>query len=104
VVAGIVVTHGNLAEELLKTARSVFGEFSHCYALSNASKTTDGLVKDIDDVLAAVKGERCIIFVDFVGGSCSHACLCRASSRPGGSGIPIIKISRQGDLPSIGFP
>lgn len=89
-VAGIVVTHGNLAEELLRTAKGVIGEFSDCFALSNASKSTESLTQDVSAVVESVKGKHCIIFVDFVGGSCSHACLSHLSSRGAGADVPII--------------
>ena len=77
-VAGIVVTHGTLAEELLRTARTVYGDFSDCYAVSNTAKSTDDLAAEIDSVIASLKGSPCIVFVDFVGGSCSNACLKQA--------------------------
>jgi PTS system mannose-specific IIA component len=89
-VAGIVVTHGNLAEELLGTAQTVYGAFSDCYALSNASKSPHALIEEIESVIEAVKGMPCMIFVDFVGGSCSHACLMRASTQGDAQDIPII--------------
>jgi mannose PTS system EIIA component len=74
-VVGILVTHGNLAEELLQTARLVYGDFSGCYAISNTAKSTEDLTAELDSLVASVKGTPCIIFVDFIGGSCSHACL-----------------------------
>jgi mannose/fructose-specific phosphotransferase system component IIA len=77
-VTGIVVAHGNLAEELLRTARGVYGDFSDCYALSNASKSTQSLAKEIDSVIDALDGAPCVIFVDFLGGSCGHACVIHA--------------------------
>jgi PTS system mannose-specific IIA component len=89
-VAGIVVTHGNLAEELIRTAHTVYGEFSDCHALSNASKSPDALTKEIESVIESVKGRPCIIFVDFLGGSCSHACLMHASARDIAREIPIV--------------
>ena len=89
-VAGIVVTHGKIAEELLRTAKSVFGEFSDCFAISNMSKSTELLAQEVNAVVDSVKGKRCIIFVDFVGGSCSHACLSRLGLRDTGPDVPII--------------
>lgn len=80
-VVGILVTHGNLAEELLRTARTVYGDFAGCHAISNTSKSTDDLTTEIDSVVASAKGTPCIIFIDFVGGSCSHACLKHAHMR-----------------------
>lgn len=79
-VEGIIVTHGNLAEELLTTARGIYGDFSHCRAISNAGKSTTSLYDDV--VTTLDDGSSCILFVDFIGGSCSHACLRLVTERP----------------------
>ena len=89
-VAGIIVTHGNLGDELLRTAKRVFGEFGDCYALSNEGKSTQGLTRELRAVVDSVRGQDCIIFVDFVGGSCSHACLSELSRQGGRPEVPII--------------
>jgi PTS system mannose-specific IIA component len=73
-VTGIIVTHGQLAEEILLTARMVFGEFSHCYPVSNTSKSPKALLEDLETVIDAEKSEGYILFVDFLG-SCSQACM-----------------------------
>ena len=97
-VAGIVVTHGNLAEELLRTARTVYGEFSDCYSLSNASKSTNELAKEIESVISNIKGGPCIIFVDFIGGSCSHASLRQVSA---GGNVRDVQIISGVNLPML---
>ena len=66
---------GRLGEELLETARSVFGEFSDFYPLSNASKTPQQLHTELEHLIDKSRGAPCVVFVDFMGGSCSHACL-----------------------------
>lgn len=72
-VAGIIVTHGNLANELLNTARGIYGEFPGCRAVTNAGKSAATLY---DDLAASLEpATPCILFIDFLGGSCSHACL-----------------------------
>jgi mannose/fructose-specific phosphotransferase system component IIA len=73
-VTGIVVTHGNLAEVLLETARTIIGDFSNCYAVTNSSKSPQTLYDEIH-ALVESEGGRFIVFVDYFGGSCSHACL-----------------------------
>ena len=79
-VAGIIVAHGNLAEELIRTARTILGDFQGCRAFSNTGVSTQRLY---DDITASLEGdEQCVIFVDFLGGSCSHACLRIAADRP----------------------
>ena len=89
-VTSIVVTHGNLAEALFQTAATIYGEFSDCYTLSNTSKSTDALANEIRELIKSLKGSPCVIFVDFLGGSCSRACLTEASARENAHDIPII--------------
>jgi mannose/fructose-specific phosphotransferase system component IIA len=75
-VNAILVTHGDLAAELMRTARSVFGEYDGCQAVNNEGKTPQTLADEIDRLIAAgPPGARYIVFVDFFGGSCCHACL-----------------------------
>ncbi|NIM22094.1 MAG: hypothetical protein GTN64_06705 [Candidatus Latescibacteria bacterium] len=74
-VTGIVVTHGMLAEELLSTAKRIFGEFSDCYPVSNIAKSPQALTDDLAALVEACEGKPCVVFVDFFGGSCSYACL-----------------------------
>jgi mannose/fructose-specific phosphotransferase system component IIA len=74
-VTGIVVTHGRLGEELLQTARLVFGEFGHCHAVSNVSMSRESLYEEIERLAELDPGVGCIIFVDFFGGSCSLPCM-----------------------------
>jgi len=73
-VAGIIVTHGRLAEELIETAKIIYGDFSDCYALTNDGKSPHVLFEEISLLIRALEGQLCMVFVDFVGGSCCHAC------------------------------
>lgn len=86
-VTGIVVTHGNLSHELLETAKTVYGTFSHCYAISNSSKTAETLIDEMENILLASRKQRMVVFVDFYGGSCGYACLKFQQHHPE---IPII--------------
>jgi mannose/fructose-specific phosphotransferase system component IIA len=104
-VAGLIVTHGNLAEELIRTARSVVGDFDKCYAFSNKGKSTQALSEEMGAALAAAD-TPCVIFVDFMGGSCSHACLRVAAGRPdivllGGINLPMLLafINKRDEIP-----
>jgi mannose/fructose-specific phosphotransferase system component IIA len=74
-VVGIVVTHGRLAEELIETAKVVFGEFSGCYGVTNRGKSPQLLLEEIEELIDVQNGEPCIVFVDFFGGSCGYACM-----------------------------
>jgi len=75
-VQGIIVTHGNLAEEFLETAKTIFGDFDGCYPVSNSRKSPQVLVQEIEEILDSINSDRpVLIFIDFWGGSCCHACL-----------------------------
>jgi len=74
-VTGIFVTHGRLAAALLDTARLVYGEYSHCHSVTNEGKSPQGLKEELDALIEAAGGGPCIVFVDFFGGSCCHACM-----------------------------
>ncbi len=74
-VKGIIITHGGLGEELLKTARMVFGDFDGCSSISNSGKATQVLVEELEKAVSSGVGESCMLFVDFFGGSCCYVCL-----------------------------
>ena len=77
-ITGIIVAHGNLAEELLSTARMIFGEFTDVHSMSNAQKSPQALTEDLDAMVVTALdagAEGVVILTDFFGGSCSHACL-----------------------------
>ena len=74
-VSAIIVTHGNLADELIETAKTIYGQFSNCHAVSNNGKTPQGLVDEIKSIIQSDPTAHFIVFIDFYGGSCSHACL-----------------------------
>ncbi len=81
-VTGIIVTHGMLAEELLQTAKLIFGEFSDCFSVSNVAKSPQALTDELSAIINACKGNSCLVFVDFFGGSCSYACLKMLENNP----------------------
>jgi PTS system mannose-specific IIA component/PTS system mannose-specific IIB component len=74
-VVGIVVTHGKLAEELIETAKGVYGDFSGCVAVTNHGKSPQALLEEIKALIDAQKESRHVVFVDFLGGSCGHVCM-----------------------------
>jgi mannose/fructose-specific phosphotransferase system component IIA len=77
-VTGIIVTHGNLAEEFLATAKSIYGEFSDICPVSNAQMSPQALTEELDSLVASAlsgNSDGVLILTDFFGGSCSHACL-----------------------------
>jgi mannose/fructose-specific phosphotransferase system component IIA len=113
-VAGIVVTHGNLAEELLRTARTVYGDFVDCHALSNSSKSPRAVESELASLIESRGGDPCVIFVDFVGGSCSQACLKQLVERPDPGNIHLISgvnlpmllafLNKRGEVPFEELP
>jgi len=74
-IACIIVTHGRLAQELVETARRIFGDFDSCAAVTNEGKSPNALYEEVRQLVDARKGEPCVVFVDFTGGSCCHVCL-----------------------------
>lgn len=74
-VTGIVVTHGNLSHELLRTARMIYGEFTGCFAVSSESKSPHALMDELAGVVPPGGDTRSILFVDFHGGGCGYACV-----------------------------
>lgn len=75
-VTGIIVTHGKLARELLETARTIYGDFSNCYAISNAQKSPRALQEELEAIVESnSESDGILVLTDFFGGSCSHACL-----------------------------
>jgi len=81
-VKAIIVTHGNLAEELVNSAASIIGEVSRCDAVTNANKSPQILIEELEKIVdTGDKDDRFILFVDFFGGSCCHACLSLEQSR-----------------------
>jgi mannose/fructose-specific phosphotransferase system component IIA len=75
-VSAVIVTHGNLAEEFLATAKEIFGDVSGCYAVSNTRKSPQVLRDELDAILrAGGPDDRYLFFVDFFGGSCCHTCV-----------------------------
>lgn len=105
-VTGIVVTHGNLAEELLQTAKSIFGEFSDCHPVSNTAKSPNALIDELASIISASRDDPCILFVDFFGGSCSYACMKLLGTSANlrvisGVNLPILLafLNKRGELP-----
>lgn len=75
-IRAIIVTHGDLGSEMIATARDVYGDVSECYAVSNRHKSPQTLRDELESILAGgAPGDRHILFVDFFGGSCTHACM-----------------------------
>jgi mannose PTS system EIIA component len=73
----IVITHGNLAQELIETAEMIFGHCEDIHAITlPRNKDSDSLVDEIQVILDAVPPESGVIFMtDMVGGSAFNAAM-----------------------------
>jgi len=69
-IAGIVVTHGKLAEELVRTAELIIGRQEELYAISASDLCDERIIDEIRGIIARRKGMHAIVFVDYFGGSC----------------------------------
>ncbi len=76
-IGGLIVTHGQLAHELLKAADEIEGDLDGIEALSlEWNDTVDEARSKIRSALARFdKGVKVIIFTDMFGGTPSNLCL-----------------------------
>lgn len=74
VVLAIVVTHGSLGKELVRTAETILGPQDRVEVLSNSESTLEGLAGWLRERLARETDAPVYLFVDLLGGSCGHLC------------------------------
>jgi len=74
-ITGIIVTHGKLGEELLRTVGLIVGEVHDCYSLSGSDLGDEKVIRSIHEILDANSVERAVVFVDYFGGSCGASCM-----------------------------
>lgn len=74
-IAGIVITHGQLGAELLKTAESILGPQEHVQILSNEGTSLAAMMAALETAIAAHGDGPLVIFVDLAGGSCGSSCM-----------------------------
>lgn len=74
-VFGILVTHGSLGDELVRTAEAIVGPQEGIAVLSNAGASLEDLASRLKGLIEgrAARGAL-FLFVDLLGGSCGHAC------------------------------
>ena len=68
--AGIVVTHGKLADELVRTAELIVGKQEELYAISGSDLCDENVIDRIRGIIARRGDMHAIVFVDYFGGSC----------------------------------
>ena len=66
---GILVTHGNLGDELIQTIKMISGQVNNMIAVSNTDLSLRGLISRLDERIAAVQDKAVFILVEMIGGS-----------------------------------
>ena len=85
----LLVTHGILGEELVRTAASILGPQDDVVTVSNTGLSAEALDEAIDHRLAELPREApVVLFTDLAAGSCGIA-----SRRVGREGVALRKIT-----------
>ena len=79
-VRGVVVAHGNLAQCLVETTRSISGVDDALLAVSNEGRSPASLIAMQEE---AIGDGEAILFVDLASGSCAHTAHLVSHARPG---------------------
>ncbi len=92
-ILGILATHGGLGAELRRTAESILGPQDALAIVSNSGKAPDTLLAELEALI--VPGQRAVLFVDLLGGSCGHVCALVQRRHPqvllaGGVNLPML--------------
>ena len=69
-ITGIVVTHGKLAEELVRTAELIVGAQEDLFSISGSDLCDEHVVDRIRSIVGGHERPEILVFVDFFGGSC----------------------------------
>ncbi len=82
---GILVTHGRLGEELLRTAEEILGAQPSIAVASNAGHSHESLAARVEALAAPAlgAGEPVVVMVDLLPGSCGVACRSLVARHPG---------------------
>ena len=101
----IIVTHGKLGEELLRTVSLIVGDIHNCYALSGSDLGDDKVINSIREILDRNNVSNTVVFVDYFGGSCGASCVKATRDLKGvkvisGVNLPILLdfVTKQGTM------
>jgi mannose PTS system EIIA component len=72
-VNAVLVTHGFLGAELVRTAEAILGPQDGVACVSNSGSSLEALSDAVRDLLRDEE-HPVLLFIDLWGGSCSHAC------------------------------
>lgn len=86
-ITGIVVTHGRLAEELVRTAELIVGPGSGLHAVSGSDLCDEEVIGGIRGIVAGREGAPVLVFVDYFGGSC---CINSVRAVEGEEGVKVL--------------
>ncbi len=73
-VLGVLVTHGSLGEELVRTAEAILGPQDDVAVVSNSGTSLEELSDRVRSLFVEHPEFPVFLFVDLLGGSCGHAC------------------------------
>jgi mannose/fructose-specific phosphotransferase system component IIA len=71
---GILVTHGTLGTELLRTSEAILGPQTDIEVISNSGTSLESLSDRVRTLVGGHPEMTVFLFVDLQGGSCGHAC------------------------------
>lgn len=76
-IALILISHGNMAFETLRSAEMIVGEINEAYAICmDAKEGSDGVIKKLKEMMIKLKDYRSImVMVDLIGGTPSNAAI-----------------------------
>ena len=75
-VGGILITHGPMAQALIKAAETIVGKVKHIYGFSTTDLSIDTIVERIERISAEDDWPRkTLVMVSLKGGSCWNAAL-----------------------------
>jgi mannose/fructose-specific phosphotransferase system component IIA len=75
-VQGVIVTHGRLGEELLRTAELIIGPQKRIAVISNVDRSHQSLSSEIERYVSEAldEGARVVLLADLGSGGCGRAC------------------------------
>ncbi len=73
-VFAVVVTHGSLGQELVRTAETILGPQDRVEVISNTDATPERIADGLLARLASEPDVSVYLFVDLLGGSCGILC------------------------------
>jgi len=84
IVHGIMVTHGDLGAEFLRTAESILGPQSDMTICSSSGKSYQTLLDSVSQIVTEKSDQNIpvVLFVDLATGGCGRACVPIASRFP----------------------